>query len=120
MKAIFDLTPAGTKPLSSLASARPAGDVVAVVMRVKNPDGACEQARKYDGKTFAVATAPRLPLADCGRIDCKCRYERVTDRRMAERRVHADRREAFRFEMKDDRRKVERRKGKSAWRGSGV
>lgn len=89
-------------------------------MRVENPDCACEKARKYNGKTFEVAAAPKLPLVDCGRIDCKCRYERIADRRKAERRVNANRREAFRFEMKDDRRKGERRKSNSAWRGSGV
>lgn len=120
MKAVFGPVSSTVKPEMSLPGAKSSGDIVAVVLRVANPDCACEKARKYDGKTYEIADAPKLPFIDCGRVDCRCRFERIADRRRGERRVHADRREGFRFEVKDDRRKTERRKGRSAWRGSGV
>ena len=94
--------PVGTKT-SGTGVAGPG--VVALILRVQNPDCACDDARKLADKTFMVADAPRLPLKNCTRVDCRCRYERIAERRKigGERRVTANRREQIRFEMKDDR-----------------
>jgi hypothetical protein len=92
--------------------------IVALVLRVPNADCACEKARNHIDKSFLVADAPTLPFKDCGRIDCRCSYERVANRRKVngERRITASRREEIRFEMKDDRRSgKDRRKTNNVW-----
>ena len=101
------------------SATRPTADAVALILRVENPDHACENARKFANKTFLAADAPRLPFKDCTRVDCRCRYERVAERRKAgsERRVSANRREEIRFEMKDDRRSgKDRRQTNNVWK----
>jgi hypothetical protein len=93
-------------------------EIVALVLQVPNIDCACENARKFANRTFLVADAPKLPFKDCGRVDCRCRYERIANRRKlkGERRVNPSRREEIRFEMKDDRRSgKDRRKTNNAW-----
>jgi hypothetical protein len=92
---------------------------VAMVLRVQNPACACENARKFADKTFLISDAPNLPFKDCTRADCRCRYERVAERRTprGERRVSASRREEIRFEMKDDRRSgKDRRQKNNVWK----
>lgn len=42
---------------------------------------ACDAARKLEGRRFLAADAPRLPLADCGRESCECRFQHYADRR---------------------------------------
>ena len=93
-------------------------EIVALVLRVQNVDCACDNARKFADKTFRVADAPKLPFKDCGRVDCRCRYERIANRRKpGERRVTANRREEIRFEMKDDRRSgKDRRQTNNVWK----
>src|SRR5690349_18532870 len=44
---------------------RHTAEAVALVLRVQNPDCACENARKFADKTFLVADAPNLPFKDC-------------------------------------------------------
>jgi len=93
--------------------------VVGLVLRVQNADCACENARKLADKTFLVGDAPTLPFKDCTRSDCRCRYERISERRKGkgERRVSASRREEIRFEMKDDRRSgKDRRQKNNVWK----
>lgn len=92
---------------------------VALVLRVQNIDCACDSARKFADRTFVVADAPTLPFKGCTRVDCRCRYERVAERRKigGERRVSANRREEIRFEMKDDRRSgKDRRQKNNVWK----
>jgi hypothetical protein len=85
-----------------------------VALRVPDPSNACEGARQNNGRTSLLSDAPKLPFKDCGRIDCRCRYERITDRRRGQRRQQADRREEIRFELKkEDRRKTDRRRSNS-------
>lgn len=47
----------------------------------------CDEARQLKGKRFLSREAPQLPLKDCGRADCTCRYEHYPDRRGGLRRV---------------------------------
>jgi hypothetical protein len=94
-------------------------EIVALVLRVEKVDCACENARRFANRTFLVADAPKLPLKDCGRVDCHCRYERIANRRSgkAERRLNVSRREEIRFEMKDDRRTgKDRRQTNNVWK----
>jgi len=104
---------------AAVPPARHTAEPVAFVLRVQNPDCACENARKFADKTFVVADAPKLPFKDCTRADCRCRYERVAERRKigGERRVSTNRREEIRFEMKDDRRSgKDRRQKNNVWK----
>lgn len=91
-------------------------ETTVVVLRVLDPGSACESARQNNGRTSLLSDAPKLPYKDCGRIDCRCRYERIADRRRGQRRQQADRREEIRFELKkEDRRKGDRRKNSNPW-----
>ena len=73
----------------------------------------CEAARKVEGKRFLSKEAPSLPLKDCGRADCRCRYQHHDDRRKGPRRarelgvavdgwVEEERREPVRGRRKTD------------------
>ena len=42
---------------------------------------ACEAAQVRAGKRFLSREAPRLPLAECGNPECRCRYQHHDDRR---------------------------------------
>jgi hypothetical protein len=90
--------------------------IVALTLRVRTVDCACDRARRSADRTFAIADAPKLPFADCERIDCRCTYERVANRRKGERRTGPDRRDGIRFEMKSGRRSgKDRRKANGGW-----
>lgn len=47
----------------------------------------CDEARGLRGQKFLSREAPQLPLKNCGRADCTCRYEHYQDRRNGLRRV---------------------------------
>lgn len=47
----------------------------------------CEEARGLRDQRFLSRDAPPLPLKDCNRTDCTCRYEHYQDRRDGFRRV---------------------------------
>jgi hypothetical protein len=51
---------------------------------------ACEAARNMDGRRFLSSAAPRLPLAECDVLECKCRFVHHKDRRKG-----ADRRNPY-------------------------
>ncbi len=88
----------------------------AQVLHVPNPDRACEAARHYIGRTLDAATSPSLPLPGCGVVECRCRYERIANRRGEERRESTDRREEIRFHSTGDRRKnPDKRHGNRFW-----
>lgn len=96
-------------------------EIVALTLRVPNPDCACDDARKLQDKSFPVADVPKLPFKTCDRGDCRCRYDKVVNRRKGERRTKADRRDEIRFQTKSDRRAGrDRRKHNSGWGGSSV
>lgn len=72
---------------------------------VPNPDDACLSARVLNGQSFAINKVPKLPLKDCGSVNCACRFEALVDRRAdPERRCGLDRRDLIRFEDRKDRR----------------
>ncbi len=47
----------------------------------------CAAARKLRGKRFLSRQAPTLPLPECSRSDCECRYQHHGDRRDGGRRA---------------------------------
>ncbi len=50
---------------------------------------ACEAARKLEGRRFLSSSAPTLPVPECSRSKCQCRYVHHNDRRSArDRRVN--------------------------------
>ena len=49
-------------------------------------DACCEAVRAVAGQRFLSKEAPRLPLTDCDRPQCHCRYQHFTDRRTDARR----------------------------------
>jgi len=108
-----------TTPTPTGSGGQSVRPTVAVVLRVQNPDCACENARKFADKTFVVGSAPQLPFKGCTRADCRCRYQPITDRRSTkgERRKGTSRREEIRFETKDDRRSgKDRRQTNNVWK----
>ena len=48
---------------------------------------ACDVARALRGKRFLSREAPAVPLKNCDRSDCTCRYEHHDDRRKGQRRA---------------------------------
>jgi len=108
----------GATPAPSASSAKPVRPTVAVVLRVQEPDCACENARKFADKIFVLGNAPQLPFKGCMQADCRCRYQPITDRRTkGEQRKNASRREQIRFDMKDDRRQgQDRRQTNNVWK----
>jgi hypothetical protein len=47
----------------------------------------CPAAKQLEGQRFLSKDAPPLPLQDCGRSDCTCRYQHHDDRRKGPRRA---------------------------------
>ena len=115
--AATSLTTAATHAPSA-SSAKPVRPTVAVVLRVQEPNCACENARKFADKIFVLGNAPQLPFKGCMQADCRCRYQPITDRRSkGEQRKNASRREQIRFDMKDDRRHgQDRRQTNNVWK----
>lgn len=57
-------------------------------IRIVAGAGACDAARRAEGKRVLTKDAQRLPLRDCDRQDsCKCTYKHLTDRRGELRRT---------------------------------
>ena len=107
-----------SKPLSKPAAGVKSAARTTVTLRVPDPKCACEFARRIVGKTFEPDDAPKLPLAGCGLIECRCRYDTVTERRGKVQRKAEERRDLIRFETKDNRRKeTDRRKSNTRWSG---
>jgi len=109
--------PKKTAPASPAAKSAPPRKTVS--LKVPEKAKACEFARVIVGKTFEPDAAPKLPLAGCGLIECRCKYEAVTDRRSKARREKEERRDMIRFETKSGRREVggDRRKANTRWTG---
>lgn len=61
-----------------------------------SPD-ACSAAKSLEGKRFLSNAAPRIPLADCDVLECKCRFVHHKDRRHED-----DRRDPYRSSMGGD------------------
>ena len=48
---------------------------------IKFSSNACSAARDLDGRRFLSSAAPKLPLAECDALQCKCRFVHHKDRR---------------------------------------
>jgi hypothetical protein len=48
---------------------------------IKFSSSACSAARDLEGRRFLSSAAPKLPLADCDVLECKCRFVHHKDRR---------------------------------------
>jgi len=48
---------------------------------------ACDSARRLWNTRYLSKEAPRLPLADCNRRPCRCRFIHYVDRRTGDRRA---------------------------------
>ena len=53
---------------------------------LKYPSTACSAAKSLEGKRFLSNAAPRIPLADCDVLECKCRFVHHKDRRAGDDR----------------------------------
>lgn len=49
---------------------------------------ACKAAHSLRGRISLSREAPQLPLKDCDKSECTCRYEHHDDRRAGPRRAH--------------------------------
>lgn len=54
---------------------------------VVSASGCCAAAEALAGKRLLAHEAPMLPLPGCDRSKCRCRYNRLTDRRTEARRA---------------------------------
>ena len=52
---------------------------------VPDGSGCCSAAAEINGKRFLSNEVPQLPLPDCDRAICNCRYELFADRRRSHR-----------------------------------
>lgn len=97
---------------SSTARLTAAGSISAVAKdprrpgRMLNPgQECCGAAKRIESHWYPEGEMPHLPLESCEHPEsCKCGWMRVLDRRSTHRRSEHDRRQALRFEDKDDRR----------------
>jgi hypothetical protein len=53
---------------------------------IKPQPYACEAARELEGVRILAADAPKLPLPDCNREACECRFQHFNDRRTGQDR----------------------------------
>ena len=88
------------------AANRPTGPYQAV--SIKHAGCACSGVREYTGKRFLTSEAPLVPIPGCEADQCKCRYVRHKDRRMADERRHIY---SLQAELYAADGKVDRRKG---------
>ncbi|MDH3351355.1 MAG: hypothetical protein OEM60_05020 [Gammaproteobacteria bacterium] len=53
---------------------------------IKFPSNACAAAKEMANRRFLSSAAPRLPLAECNVMECKCRFVHHKDRRTSKDR----------------------------------
>ncbi len=71
------------------ATARPKSgkqDTAFHAVSIHYAQNACQAARNMDGRRFLSSAAPRLPLAECDVLECKCRFAHHKDRRKGDDR----------------------------------
>lgn len=71
------------------APARPAAtkqDSAFHAVSISYAQNACQAARNMEGRRFLSSAAPRLPLAECDVLECKCRFIHHKDRRRGDDR----------------------------------
>ena len=72
--------PGAARPLQSVATS----EFHAVSLKFSS--AACSAAKSLKGKRFLSNAAPRIPLADCDVLECKCRFVHHKDRRAGDDR----------------------------------
>jgi hypothetical protein len=77
----------------------------------------CTAARSMRDRILPITSAPSLPLARCGRGNCRCRYAPYPERRHGTRRYSGIRRDSIRFKPAEQERRTphDRRKSDSLW-----
>ena len=48
---------------------------------IKYSEDACDAAKAMTGRRFLSSAAPRLPLPECDRLECRCTFAHYDDRR---------------------------------------
>ncbi len=77
----------GSKPQSPAArSVKATATSEFHAVSIKFHSGACSAAKSLDGKRFLSSAAPRIPLAECDVLECKCRFVHHSDRRESDDR----------------------------------
>ena len=80
-----DPAPAASKPAAPAGAKKPSTAFHAV--SVAPGPRCCGAAKEIEGKRFLSTQAPVLPLKDCNRSECTCRYVHHQDRRFGPRRA---------------------------------
>ena len=63
------------------SSYKPVAGSLYRAVSIEHDQNACNAAREQAGKRFLVGKTPILPLADCDKSRCTCRYAHYEDRR---------------------------------------
>ena len=88
------------------AASAPAGRMCTHAVSIERDLLPCDAAKALGEKRFLSHEAPDLPLVDCDRDKCTCRYIHHSDRRSnEERRLPFMTHKGFGFEVDDERRK---------------
>lgn len=104
----------GATPVARAAAARPHHPFAAVSVR-PCADRPCAAVLQIQEQRFLALRAPKLPVADCTRKQCGCRYVRHADRRVpSDRRDNFQRFGALLPKAGQDRRARDRRDGRES------
>lgn len=103
-----------TKDEPSTAEEKRADHVAYHAVSIKFDANACDAAKAMAGRRFLSSAAPRLPLAECKALECRCRFAHHEDRRSGKDRrspfsaaKYSDGTGSFREERRE---RLERRK----------
>ncbi len=66
---------------TATASTAKTEDTTYHAVSIKFEESACDAAREMSGRRFLASAAPRLPLPECGAMECRCRFVHHKDRR---------------------------------------
>lgn len=66
---------------TSSASTRKAKSTAFHAVSIKYSENACDAAKAMTGRRFLATAAPRLPLPECGALECRCKFAHHEDRR---------------------------------------
>lgn len=80
-----------SRPASKSKESRPAlrasnSSTAYHAVSIKFPSNACAAAKEMANRRFLSTAAPKLPLAECNVMECKCRFVHHKDRRMSKDR----------------------------------
>lgn len=79
--------PATEPPASARPAAKKKMSVAYHAVSIMPGHRCCAAAQDLRGQRFLSREAPALPLKECDRADCSCRYEHFDDRRAKARRA---------------------------------